>query len=91
MYATRTHCLLRRHYSVRKDSDTSFAILIASADEKKAEKHSEAFDKVDITIEYGDHSAALKKVVAALEEAKKYTGVFGIESPKYLQRTDLLR
>lgn len=58
---------------VRKDSHTSFAILVASADEKKAEKHPEAFDKVNITIEYGDHSAALKKVVAALEEAKKHT------------------
>ncbi|KAG9119110.1 hypothetical protein FRC07_006039, partial [Ceratobasidium sp. 392] len=57
---------------VRKDSSTSFAILIASADKKPAEKHSPAFDNVDITIEYGDHSAALQKVVTALEEAKKH-------------------
>ncbi|KAG8746386.1 hypothetical protein FRC10_005097 [Ceratobasidium sp. 414] len=61
---------------VRKDSSTSFAILVASADKKPAEKHSPAFDNVDITIEYGDHSAALQKVVAALEEAKKYAGMW---------------
>jgi len=57
---------------VRKDSSNSFAILVASADQKNPEKHSAAFDGVDITIEYGDHSAPLKSVVAALEEAKKY-------------------
>ncbi|QRV87699.1 dipeptidyl peptidase 3 [Ceratobasidium sp. AG-Ba] len=57
---------------VRKDSSTSFAILVASAEKKPTEKHSAAFDNVDINIEYGDHSAALQKVVAALEEAKKY-------------------
>jgi hypothetical protein len=68
-------CLgLFRCCSVRKDSSTSFAILVASADQKKAEKHSAAFDGVDITIEYGDHSAALQNVVAALEEAKNYAG-----------------
>ncbi|KAG9105042.1 hypothetical protein FRC06_000015 [Ceratobasidium sp. 370] len=61
---------------VRKDSSTSFAILVASADKKPAEKHSPAFDDVDITVEYGDHSAALQKVVTALEEAKKYTGMW---------------
>ncbi|CUA69436.1 dipeptidyl-peptidase 3 [Rhizoctonia solani] len=57
---------------VQKDSDTSFVILIASADEKPDEKHPKAFDNVDITVRYGDHSAALKKVVENLTEAKKY-------------------
>ncbi|EUC66484.1 dipeptidyl peptidase III [Rhizoctonia solani AG-3 Rhs1AP] len=58
---------------VQKDSDTSFIILIASADEKPDEKHPKAFDNVDITIRYGDHSSALKRVVERLTEAKKYT------------------
>ncbi|KAJ1308969.1 hypothetical protein OPQ81_004652 [Rhizoctonia solani] len=57
---------------VQKESDTSFVILIASADEKPDEKHPKAFDNVDITIRYGDYSPALKKVVEALTEAKKY-------------------
>ncbi|KAF8709233.1 Aflatoxin-detoxifizyme, partial [Rhizoctonia solani] len=57
---------------VLKESDTSFAILIASADERPDEKHPKAFDNVDITIRYGDYSSALKKVVDALTEAKKY-------------------
>ncbi|CAE6522086.1 unnamed protein product [Rhizoctonia solani] len=57
---------------VQKDSDTSFVILIASADEKPDEKHPKAFDNVDITVRYGDHGAALKKVVENLTEAKKY-------------------
>ncbi|KAG8696045.1 hypothetical protein FRC08_007402, partial [Ceratobasidium sp. 394] len=35
---------------VRKDSSTSFAILVASADKQPAEKHSPAFDDVDITV-----------------------------------------
>ncbi|CAE6531590.1 unnamed protein product [Rhizoctonia solani] len=58
---------------VQKDSDTSFIILIASADEKPDEKHPKAFDNVDITVRYGDHSSALTKVVEKLTEAKKYT------------------
>lgn len=57
---------------VLKESDTSFAILIASADERPDEKHPKAFDNVDIAIRYGDYSSALKKVVDALTEAKKY-------------------
>ncbi|CAE7107469.1 unnamed protein product [Rhizoctonia solani] len=57
---------------VQKDSDTSFVILVASADKKQDEKHSKAFDNVDITIRYGDHSPALKKVVENLIEAKSH-------------------
>lgn len=63
-----------KNLSVRKDSDASFAILVASADKKPTEKHAGAFDKVDIAIEYGDYSEALQKVNAALSEAKKYAG-----------------
>ncbi|KAH7343473.1 aflatoxin-detoxifizyme [Rhizoctonia solani] len=57
---------------VQKESDTSFIILIASADEKPDEKHPKAFDNVDITVRYGDCKSALKKAVDALTEAKKY-------------------
>jgi hypothetical protein len=70
----------QRPYSVRKDSDTSFVILVASADKKPAEKHIGAFDNTEITIEYGDHSEALQKVVAALSEAKKYAGMLSVRT-----------
>ncbi|CEL59855.1 dipeptidyl-peptidase 3 [Rhizoctonia solani AG-1 IB] len=57
---------------VLKESDTTFVILIASADEKPDEKHPKAFDDVDIIVRYGDYSSALKKAVGALSEAKKH-------------------
>ena len=74
-------------HSVQKDSNTSFVILIASADEKQDEKHPKAFDNVDITVRYGDHSSALKKVVEKLTEAKKYAGVLRVSNP--LKGTDV--
>ncbi|KIY70973.1 aflatoxin-detoxifizyme [Cylindrobasidium torrendii FP15055 ss-10] len=63
---------------VRKDGPGSFALLIASAD-TQGEPLPQSFEvkaatgNITVSVERGDHSAALTKVVAALEEAKKYT------------------
>ncbi|KIK54670.1 hypothetical protein GYMLUDRAFT_48591 [Collybiopsis luxurians FD-317 M1] len=56
---------------VRKNGNKDFSLLVASAQSKPAAVH-EIGGKFKLTVEYGDHSAALKKVVASLEEAKKY-------------------
>jgi hypothetical protein len=70
----RVNGLLCYPFRVLKESDTTFVILIASADEKPDEKHPKAFDDVDIIVRYGDYSSALKKAVGALSEAKKHAG-----------------
>ncbi|KAF8833939.1 dipeptidyl-peptidase III [Paxillus ammoniavirescens] len=60
---------------VRKNGAGDFALLVASAQKKPSTSH-EISSKAGIaklTVEYGDFSEALTKVVAALQEAKKYT------------------
>ncbi|ESK93921.1 dipeptidyl peptidase iii [Moniliophthora roreri MCA 2997] len=60
---------------VRKNGPGNFALLVASVQPQPAAVHDlEVKDnKVKLTVEYGDHALALQKVVAALQEAKKYT------------------
>ncbi|KAJ3727814.1 aflatoxin-detoxifizyme [Lentinula raphanica] len=60
---------------VRKNCDRDFTLLVASAQTKPPTTHDISTDshKFKLTVEYGDHAEALKKVVSALEEAKKYT------------------
>lgn len=61
---------LTPYISVRKNSDTDFTLLVASAVTKESAVHNfdVADSKAKLTIEYGDNAAALKKVVAALKE-----------------------
>ncbi|KAF9028032.1 aflatoxin-detoxifizyme [Hymenopellis radicata] len=56
---------------VRKNGDKSYTLLVASADTKPSAVHD--FSGGKLTVEYGDYAPALSKVVAALQEAQKYT------------------
>ncbi|KAJ4481110.1 aflatoxin-detoxifizyme [Lentinula aciculospora] len=60
---------------VRKNGQKDFTLLVASVQSKPPAVHdiSATSGNFKLTVEYGDHAAALKKVVASLEEAKKYT------------------
>ncbi|KAF9260465.1 aflatoxin-detoxifizyme [Marasmius fiardii PR-910] len=60
---------------VKKNGAGDFTLLVASAQNQAAATHELEVKstKIKLTIEYGDHAAALQKVVAALREAKKYT------------------
>ncbi|KAF9074653.1 aflatoxin-detoxifizyme [Rhodocollybia butyracea] len=60
---------------VRKNGLNDFSLLVASAQTKPLVSHDIPVNagKIKLTVEYGDHAAALKKVVDSLEEAKKYT------------------
>ncbi|KIK94398.1 hypothetical protein PAXRUDRAFT_33528 [Paxillus rubicundulus Ve08.2h10] len=60
---------------VRKNGAGDFTLLVASAQEKPPTLHaiSAKSGTAKLTVEYGDFSEALTKVVAALQEAKKYT------------------
>ncbi|KAF9028924.1 peptidase M49, dipeptidyl-peptidase III [Hymenopellis radicata] len=56
---------------VRKNGDKSYTLLVASAVTKPSAVHEFCGGK--LTIESGDYAPALSKVVAALQEAEKYT------------------
>ncbi|KIJ11450.1 hypothetical protein PAXINDRAFT_171775 [Paxillus involutus ATCC 200175] len=60
---------------VRKNGAGDFTLLVASAQKKPSTSHeiSAKAGTAKLTVEYGDFSEALTKVVAALQEAKKYT------------------
>ncbi|KAL0570305.1 hypothetical protein V5O48_011656 [Marasmius crinis-equi] len=60
---------------VRKNGSGDFTLLVASVQSQAAATHNLEVRsaKIKLTIEYGDHGAALEKTVAALQEAKKYT------------------
>ncbi|KAJ3838296.1 aflatoxin-detoxifizyme [Lentinula raphanica] len=60
---------------VRKNGAKDFTLLVASAHSQPLSVHDIDAEsgKFKLTIEYGDHAEALKKVVVALEEATKYT------------------
>lgn len=60
---------------MRKDGPGAYALLVASADTQAPTAHDSKSSAADLNVqvEYGDHSAALTKVVAALQEARKYT------------------
>ncbi|KAF5352974.1 hypothetical protein D9758_007928 [Tetrapyrgos nigripes] len=69
--------LLNEINRVRKNGTDDFTLLVASADKGKPAVHdnltvSES-QKIKLTVEYGDCSDALTKVVASLKEATKYT------------------
>lgn len=59
---------------VKKNGPDNFDLLIASADVKPTEEHnfSVGSQKATLKVQYGDYADSLKKVVAGLEEAKKY-------------------
>jgi dipeptidyl-peptidase-3 len=60
---------------IRKNGHGDFTLLVASANKQSGATHN--FDVggqgCKLSVEYGDFSDALKKAVAALHEAKKYT------------------
>ncbi|KAJ3483997.1 hypothetical protein NLI96_g5928 [Meripilus lineatus] len=58
---------------VRKNGPNNFTLLVASADTQAPRTHEITVQdqKVSLTVEYGDFSVALGKVVAALKEAKE--------------------
>ncbi|EEB96754.1 hypothetical protein MPER_04058 [Moniliophthora perniciosa FA553] len=60
---------------VSKNGPGDFALLVASAQSQPAAVHDLEVknSKIKLTVEYGDHASALQKVVAALQEARKYT------------------
>ncbi|KAJ4464816.1 aflatoxin-detoxifizyme [Lentinula lateritia] len=60
---------------LRKNGQEDFTLLVASAQSKPSAVHyiSAKSGSFKLTVEYGDHAAALKKVVVSLKEAKKYT------------------
>ncbi|KIJ60992.1 hypothetical protein HYDPIDRAFT_116493 [Hydnomerulius pinastri MD-312] len=60
---------------VRKNGPGDFTLLVASAHKQPSALHeiSAKAGSAKMTVEYGDFSEALTKVVAALQEAKKYT------------------
>ncbi|KAK7039226.1 hypothetical protein VNI00_010131 [Paramarasmius palmivorus] len=60
---------------VKKNGPGDFTLLVASAESQPAKLHDLEVksSKIKLSVEYGDHSSALKKAVAALKEAKKYT------------------
>ncbi|KAF5392065.1 hypothetical protein D9757_003299 [Collybiopsis confluens] len=61
---------------IRKNGPGDFTLLIASAQSKPSIAHeisAKSGSEFKLTVEYGDHANALKKIVASLEEAKKYT------------------
>ncbi|KAH7930761.1 dipeptidyl-peptidase III [Leucogyrophana mollusca] len=60
---------------VRKNGPGDFTLLVASVNKQAPETHeiSAQGGTAKLTVEYGDYSEALAKVVAALQEAKKYT------------------
>ncbi|KAF9236417.1 peptidase family M49-domain-containing protein [Melanogaster broomeanus] len=60
---------------VRKNGAGDFTLLVASVQRQPSTFHeiSAKIDSAKLTVEYGDFSESLTKVVAALREAKKYT------------------
>ncbi|PPQ66069.1 hypothetical protein CVT26_010811 [Gymnopilus dilepis] len=61
---------------VVKNGPNDFVLLVASAETRPSAFHEiddKAGSKAKLTVEYGDFSDALTKVVEALKEAKKYT------------------
>jgi dipeptidyl-peptidase-3 len=60
---------------VRKNGPGDFTLLVASARKQASAFHELTTQAVNakLTVEYGDFSEPLTKVVAALQEAKKYT------------------
>ncbi|KAJ3804498.1 aflatoxin-detoxifizyme [Lentinula lateritia] len=60
---------------LRKNGPEDFTLLVASAQSTPSAIHyiSGKSGSFKLTVEYGDHAAALKKVVVSLQEAKKYT------------------
>ncbi|KAI6039215.1 peptidase family M49-domain-containing protein [Pisolithus marmoratus] len=60
---------------VRKNGPGDFTLLVASASKQPPMLHdiSIASETAKLTVEYGDFSEPLSKVITALQEAKKYT------------------
>ncbi|KAH0839490.1 peptidase family M49-domain-containing protein [Lanmaoa asiatica] len=60
---------------VRKNGPGDFTLLVASAHKQPLTFHELTTQAVNakLTVEYGDFSESLTKIVAALQEAKKYT------------------
>ncbi|KAE9403756.1 dipeptidyl-peptidase III [Gymnopus androsaceus JB14] len=61
---------------VKKNGPGDFTLLVASVQSNPSAVHdsmSGKTGKFKLTIEYGDHAAALKRAAASLEEAKKFT------------------
>ena len=59
---------------LRKNGPNDFTLLVASADPQPHKQHSIKAQGADakLTVEYGDFSDALQKVVAALKEVTRY-------------------
>ncbi|KAI6099116.1 peptidase family M49-domain-containing protein [Pisolithus sp. B1] len=60
---------------VRKNGPSDFTLLVASASKNPPALHDISLTSgtATLTVEYGDFSEPLSKVIAALQEAKKYT------------------
>lgn len=59
---------------MRKNGQKDFTLLVASAQSKQSAVHyiSAKSGSFKLTVEYGDHAAALKKVVVSLQEVSGF-------------------